>query len=81
MICTFGTESILKLEKQPDILLIDGGLAHASVSEDVVKALGLNIPVLGMVKDHKHKTKGLVYSNTNNKHSWNSRNIIPICIF
>lgn len=45
----------------PDILLIDGGLQHASVIEDVMNAFGLTIPVLGMVKDHKHKTKALVY--------------------
>ncbi len=50
-----------KFDIFPDALLIDGGLQHASVIEDVMEAFGLNIPVLGMVKDHKHKTKALVY--------------------
>jgi excinuclease ABC subunit C len=50
-----------KFDIFPDVLLIDGGAAHASVVEDVMDAFGLDIPVLGMVKDRKHKTKGLVY--------------------
>lgn len=50
-----------KFDIFPDALLIDGGAQHASVVEDVMAAFGLDIPVLGMVKDHKHKTKGLVY--------------------
>ncbi|MCH4889071.1 excinuclease ABC subunit UvrC [Acidaminobacter sp. JC074] len=50
-----------KFDIFPDALLIDGGLQHASVVEDVMEAFGLDIPVLGMVKDHKHKTKALVY--------------------
>lgn len=50
-----------KFDIFPDILLIDGGATHASVVEDVMEAFGLNIPVLGMVKDRKHKTKALVY--------------------
>lgn len=50
-----------KFDIFPDILLIDGGAQHASVVEDVMEALQLDIPVLGMVKDRKHKTKALVY--------------------
>lgn len=50
-----------KFDIFPDLLLIDGGLAHASVVEDVMEAFDLKIPVIGMVKDHKHKTKALVY--------------------
>lgn len=45
----------------PDFLLIDGGLGHVSVVQDVLDALGLSIPVLGMVKDRRHRTKDLVY--------------------
>ncbi|MBN2796418.1 MAG: excinuclease ABC subunit UvrC [Clostridia bacterium] len=50
-----------KFDIFPDVLLIDGGAQHASVVEDVMEALSLEIPVLGMVKDRKHKTKALVY--------------------
>ncbi len=45
----------------PDIVLVDGGKGHVKAAEDVLVALGLNIPVAGMVKDDKHRTKGLIY--------------------
>lgn len=45
----------------PDLLLIDGGKGHVNSVLDVLKALGLNIPVAGMVKDDKHRTDRLYY--------------------
>jgi len=50
-----------KFDIFPDLLLIDGGIGHVSVVQEVMDALGLDIPVLGMVKDRRHKTKDLVY--------------------
>lgn len=47
-------------EKKPDLLLIDGGTEHASVAESVLEELNLNIPVYGMVKDDRHRTRALV---------------------
>lgn len=47
-------------EKAPDLLLIDGGVAHAAVAVEVLKELGLTIPVFGMVKDDRHRTRALV---------------------
>ena len=44
----------------PDILLIDGGTEHAQVAAQVEATLGLSIPVFGMVKDDRHRTRGLV---------------------
>jgi len=43
----------------PDLLLIDGGVGHVHAVEDVLKALGLDIKVAGMVKDDYHKTNAL----------------------
>lgn len=58
-------EGSKKLENKfdifPEIILIDGGAQHASAVEAIVSALGLDIPVIGMVKDHRHKTRALVY--------------------
>lgn len=45
----------------PDIILMDGGKGHVSVALEVVDATGLDIPVVGMVKDDKHRTRALVY--------------------
>ncbi len=30
---------------------------------EVLNSLNINIPVCGMVKDDKHKTRGLIYNN------------------
>ena len=47
-------------EAKPDLLLIDGGVNHASVAVDALQALGLEFPVFGMVKDDRHRTRALV---------------------
>ena len=46
-------------EDHPDVILMDGGKGQVSVAKKVISKLGLNIPVLGMYKDAKHKTAGL----------------------
>ena len=47
-------------EEAPDLLLIDGGVNHAKVACNVLTELGLSIPVFGMVKDDRHRTRALV---------------------
>ena len=44
----------------PDLLLIDGGIAHAGVALEVLRERKLNIPVFGMVKDDRHRTRALL---------------------
>jgi excinuclease ABC subunit C len=44
----------------PDLLLVDGGSTHAAMAERVVKDFSLDIPVFGMVKDEKHRTRAVV---------------------
>ena len=44
----------------PDLLLIDGGVNHASVAVRALEELGLSFPVFGMVKDDRHRTRALV---------------------
>lgn len=44
----------------PDLLLIDGGIDQVNAVEQVLAALKLSIPVAGMVKNDKHRTRGLV---------------------
>ena len=47
-------------EEAPDLLLIDGGVNHANVAVDALRQLELDFPVLGMVKDDRHRTRALV---------------------
>ncbi|NLC68213.1 MAG: excinuclease ABC subunit C, partial [Clostridiaceae bacterium] len=44
----------------PDLILVDGGIGHVNTVTGALKSLGLEIPVLGMVKDDEHQTRGLV---------------------
>jgi excinuclease ABC subunit C len=47
----------------PDLLLMDGGKGQVNIAEEVLKELGLKIPVCGMVKDDNHRTRGLYFNN------------------
>lgn len=47
-------------EEKPSLLLIDGGVNHANVALQVLRSLELDIPVFGMVKDQRHRTRALV---------------------
>lgn len=58
-----------KFEKLPDLILVDGGSGQVHAVLDVLRALRLDIPVAGMVKDKKHKTRDLFY----NEKEWNIR--------
>ncbi len=49
-----------KFSGKPDLLLIDGGVNHANVAVRVLESLGLRIPIFGMVKDDRHRTRALV---------------------
>ncbi|MDD2579427.1 MAG: excinuclease ABC subunit UvrC [Eubacteriales bacterium] len=44
----------------PDLILLDGGKGHVSAGQSVLNELGLAIPMAGMVKDQRHRTRGLV---------------------
>ena len=50
-----------KFEVLPDIIFMDGGKGHVSTALEVLDAAGFDIPVVGMVKDDKHRTRALVY--------------------
>ena len=52
-----GDEKFLPL---PDVFLIDGGETHARAALEVVRGFDLQIPVFGIVKDDRHRTRALV---------------------
>lgn len=52
-----GDESFSPL---PELLLIDGGDNHAKMALDALQELKLTVPVFGMVKDDRHRTRALV---------------------
>lgn len=44
----------------PDIILMDGGLAQVHAAEAVLRQYNLSVPVFGMVKDDRHRTRAIV---------------------
>lgn len=47
----------------PDVIFMDGGKGQVNVAERVLQQLGIEIPVCGMVKDDRHRTRGLFFHN------------------
>ena len=52
-----GDEKFLPL---PDVFLIDGGVTHADAVREVAEQFGCTVPIFGMVKDDRHRTRALV---------------------
>ena len=47
----------------PDLLMMDGGRGQVNIALEVLNDLNLSIPVCGMVKDDRHRTRGIYYNN------------------
>ena len=43
----------------PDLILLDGGLGQMSAVAPVLQKHGITVPVFGMVKDSKHRTRAI----------------------
>ncbi len=44
----------------PDLILLDGGVGQVSAVRPILEKFGLPIPLFGMVKDDKHRTRAIV---------------------
>ncbi|MDY6323769.1 MAG: excinuclease ABC subunit UvrC [Catonella sp.] len=59
-----GVEDKLgKFSNFPDIILMDGGKGQVNIALEVLDKFGLDIPVAGLVKDDRHRTRGIYYNN------------------
>lgn len=45
--------------KLPDLILLDGGVGQVHAVEPVLREFGLKIPLFGMVKDNRHRTRAI----------------------
>lgn len=50
----------IKYGNLPDLILLDGGKGQVSAVKKVLKLHNVEIPLWGMYKDDKHRTKGLI---------------------
>lgn len=57
------TDSLNSFSSFPDLLMIDGGKGQVNIVLEVLRRLGISIPVCGLVKDDKHDTRGIIYNN------------------
>lgn len=55
-----GTDSTFAIK--PDLILLDGGTAQVHAVLPVIRQMSLDIPVFGMVKDSKHRTRAIATS-------------------
>lgn len=49
--------------KYPDLILMDGGKGQVNIAIEALSNLGFNISICGMVKDDRHRTRGLYFNN------------------
>lgn len=43
----------------PDLILLDGGQGHVNTVTPVIRSMGIEVPVFGLVKDSKHRTRAV----------------------
>ena len=46
----------------PDLVLLDGGKGHVAAVEPVLREMGVTVPLFGLVKDDKHRTRAIALS-------------------
>lgn len=52
-------------DKKPDLIFVDGGKGQISSASQILSELNLSIPVYGIVKDDKHRTRDIISSEHN----------------
>ncbi len=45
--------------KKPDLILLDGGIGHVNAVKQIIEEFDIDIPIFGMVKDNKHRTRAI----------------------
>ena len=43
----------------PDLILLDGGKGHVAAVQPILDEMGFDVPLYGMVKDDKHRTRAI----------------------
>jgi len=49
-------------EDYPDLIIVDGGLGQINACKEALESIGVNIPFVGLYKNDKHQTEGLMSS-------------------
>lgn len=54
---------IMEESYKPDLIVLDGGKNQIQVCKEILTSLNLSIPIIGLVKDDKHRTNHLLNEN------------------
>ena len=57
------TRRLSHYETYPDLIMMDGGRGQVNIALKVMDAVGVHVPVCGMVKDDNHRTRGIYFNN------------------
>ena len=57
------TRRLSHYETYPDLIMMDGGRGQVNIALKVMDAVGVHVPVCGMVKDDHHRTRGIYFNN------------------
>lgn len=52
-------ESGVSFGRLPDLILLDGGKGHVAAVAPVLEQFGVDVPLFGMVKDDRHRTRAI----------------------
>lgn len=56
---TDSSETDEGFRRLPDLILLDGGKGQVNAVAPVLRELGIDVPLFGMVKDNKHRTRAI----------------------
>ncbi len=50
--------------RMPDLILLDGGKGQVNAVEPILREMGIDVPIFGMVKDGNHRTRAIATSGS-----------------
>ena len=56
-------KTIMNESYKPDLIVMDGGRLQISACKEILDSLNLHIPIIGLVKDNKHRTNQIMNEN------------------
>ena len=56
-------KTVMEESYKPDLIVMDGGKNQISVCKEILESLNLQIPIIGLVKDSRHRTNQIMNEN------------------
>ncbi len=56
-------KTIMEESYKPDLIVMDGGIQQINACKEVLESLNIEIPIIGLVKDNKHRTNHIMNQN------------------